>query len=292
MSNAATALARAKTEGPGSVRLFSLDLDTNLQERLSLQVDLKAAIERGELSLYYQPQATISGEVIGFEALVRWHHPRRGLISPATFIPLAEESGLIIGIGEWIVREACREAASWPRPLGVAVNVSPVQFRNEDLVRTIHAALLETGLSANRLELEVTESATITDKSRALSILLRLKSLGVRIAIDDFGTGYSSLSNLHELPFDKVKIDQSFVAKMGQGNHASAIIDGVIAIAHRLNLTTIAEGVESKEQLGLLAKAGCEEVQGYLIGKPHPISNYGELIGRSDLTKSEALRAG
>ena len=211
LSNADAALYRAKADGRGVFRMFEADMDKRLRERRGLQKDLQSAIQRNELSLDYQPQALISGEIIGFEALVRWHHPTHGLIGPMDFIPLAEESGLIIPIGEWILREACREAASWPNPIQIAVNLSPVQFRHGDLPGLIHTVLLETGLAPGRLELEITESVLFDDFSRASSILRRLKALGVRIAMDDFGTGYSSLSYLQSFPFDKIKIDQSFM---------------------------------------------------------------------------------
>jgi len=193
LGNADASLYRAKAEGRGSIRFFEPAMDVRLRERRLLQHDLRSAIERGEISLHYQPQAQVGGTIVGFEALVRWLHPNHGFVSPATFIPLAEESGLIIPMGEWILSEACREAASWPRPLHIAVNLSPVQFRHGDLPGLVHSILLKTGLAAHRLELEITESVLIGDFSRALSILRRLKSLGVRIAMDDFGTGYSSL---------------------------------------------------------------------------------------------------
>jgi diguanylate cyclase (GGDEF)-like protein/PAS domain S-box-containing protein len=198
--NADAALYRAKAEGRGAIRFFEPDMDKRLRERRALQHDLQSAAAHHELILNYQPQARIGGEIIGFEALVRWQHPSRGLIPPAAFIPLAEDSGLIIPIGEWVLREACREAASWPKPLQIAVNLSPIQFRHGDLPELVHSILLETGLQANRLELEITESVLIGDFSRAVSILRRLKSLGVRIAMDDFGTGYSSLSYLQSSP--------------------------------------------------------------------------------------------
>jgi predicted signal transduction protein with EAL and GGDEF domain len=205
VGNADAALHRAKAEGRGTIRFFERDMDVRLRERRALQHDLKSAIDRGELCVHYQPQAQAGGKVVGFEALIRWLHPSRGWVSPNAFIPIAEESGLIIAIGEWVLREACREATSWPAPLQIAVNLSPAQFRDDDLPRLVHSVLLATGLAANRLELEVTESVLIGDFSRALLILRRLKSLGVRIAMDDFGTGYSSLSYLQSFPFDKLK---------------------------------------------------------------------------------------
>jgi EAL domain-containing protein (putative c-di-GMP-specific phosphodiesterase class I) len=193
--------------------------------------------------------------------------------------PLAEESGLIIAIGEWVLREACREAASWPAPLQIAVNLSPAQFRDDDLPRLVHSVLLATGLAANRLELEVTESVLIGDFSRALSILRRLKSLGVRIAMDEFGTGYSSLSYLQSFPFDKLKIDQVFISNLERNPQSKAIVRGVIGLARGLDLPVLAEGVETKSQLAFLQREGCQEVQGYLIGRPQPIDHYADAIG-------------
>ncbi len=193
--------------------------------------------------------------------------------------PLAEESGLIIAIGEWVSREACREAASWPAPLQIAVNLSPAQFRDDDLPRLVHSVLLATGLAANRLELEVTESVLIGDFSRALLILRRLKSLGVRIAMDDFGTGYSSLSYLQSFPFDKLKIDQVFISNLERNPQSKAIVRGVIGLARGLDLPVLAEGVETKSQLAFLQREGCQEVQGYLIGRPQPIDHYADAIG-------------
>ena len=203
-------------------------MDKSLRERRALQHDLQAAMERNELTLYYQPQARISGEIIGFEALVRWRHPTRGMISPGTFIPLAEESGLIVPLGEWILREACREAASWPKPLQIGINLSPIQFRHGDLVAMVHSVLLETGLPPSRLELEITEGVLIGDFSRAVSILRRLKALGAHIAMDDFGTGYSSLSYLQAFPFDKIKIDQSFISNLESKAQSATIVRAVI----------------------------------------------------------------
>jgi EAL domain-containing protein (putative c-di-GMP-specific phosphodiesterase class I) len=237
-------------------------------------------VERGELAVHYQPQSRVGDGVVGFEALMRWHHPTRGMIAPNTFIPLAEESGLIISIGEWILRETCREAASWPRPLQIAVNLSPVQFQHGDLPAMVHAVLLETGLAADRLELEITEGVLIGDFARALSILRRLKALGVRIAMDDFGTGYSSLSYLQSFPFDKIKIDQSFVSNLDRSPQSAAIIRAVIGLGRGLDLPVIAEGVETAAQLAFLTEEACDEVQGYLVGRPGPIENYAELVGR------------
>jgi len=282
LNNADAALSRAKTAGRGNTRFFEIEMDNRLRERRAIQHELSSAIERNELRLHYQPLAKIDGEVIGFEALVRWHNPQRGMVSPATFIPVAEESGLIMQIGEWMLREACREAASWSHPLQIAVNLSPIQFRHGDLPGLVHSLLLETGLAPTRLELEITEGVLVEDFARGISILRRLKTLGVRIAMDDFGTGYSSLSYLQSFPFDKIKIDQSFISKLKSNPHSAAIVRAVIGLAHGLNLPVLAEGVETKAQLEFLAVESCDEVQGYLLGRPHPILEYSKLIGRDD----------
>jgi diguanylate cyclase (GGDEF)-like protein/PAS domain S-box-containing protein len=279
LSNADAALYRAKEDGRGTVRFFEAEMDRRLRERHAVQQDLQSAIARGELELHYQPQATIGGEIIGFEALLRWHHPSRGLIPPKTFIPIAEETGLIVEIGEWVLREACREAATWPIPLQVAVNLSPVQFHHGDLQTLVHTVLLETGLAADRLELEITEGVLIADFTRTVSVLRRLKALGVRIAMDDFGTGYSSLSYLQSFPFDKIKIDQSFISNLENNRQSAAIVRAVVSLAHGLGLPVIAEGVESSAQLEFLTRETVDEVQGYLLGRPHPIKHYAEFIG-------------
>ena len=289
LANADAALYRAKSEGRGAIRFFEPGMDKRLRERRALQHDLRSALSRSELVLFYQPQASIDGETTGFEALVRWNHPARGLVSPAEFIPLAEESGLIVTLGEWILREACREAASWPKPLRIAVNFSPVQFRHGDLPALVHSVLIETGLAANRLEIEITEGVLIGDFPRAVSILRRLKALGVRIAMDDFGTGYSSLSYLQAFPFDKIKIDQAFVADLDRNPQSAAIIRAVIGLARGLDLPVVAEGVETKEQMAFLEREECNEVQGYFIGRPAPIERYSELVGRKPAQKIIAL---
>ena len=281
-----------KSEARGSIRFFEPDMDKQLREKRALQHDLRSAIANNELELYYQPQAHIDGEITGFEALVRWHHPRQGMVPPSTFIPLAEESGIIIALGEWVLRTACREAASWPRPLQIAINLSPVQFQHGDLAKLVHSILLETGLSPGRLELEITEGVLIGDFSRALSILRRLKNLGVRIAMDDFGTGYSSLSYLQSFPFDKIKIDQSFIANLTNNPQSAAIIRAVIGLGHGLELPVVAEGVETQEQLVFLAKSSCSGIQGYFIGRPQPIAHYAEVVGRRVAAKPAIALAG
>ena len=210
-ANAEAALYRAKVEQRGTIRFFEPAMDRQIREKRSLQQDIATAREKNELALHFQPQATTGGEVFGFEVLVRWHHPVRGTVSPSLFIPLAEETGAISAIDRWVLREACLEAASWPNPLSIAINLSPVDFRRGDITETILAVLLETGLQPHRLEIEITEGVLIEDFDRAIATLRRIKNLGVRIAMDDFGTGYSSLSYLQAFPFDKIKIDQSFI---------------------------------------------------------------------------------
>ena len=281
LANADAALYRAKAEARGSVRFFAAEMDKHLRERRALQHDLRVAVARGEMTLHYQPQASVAGDVVGFEALARWKHPTRGFISPGRFIPLAEDSGLIIPLGEWILREACREAASWPKPLQIAVNLSPVQFRHGDLPALVHTVLLDSGLAPTRLEIEITEGVLIDDFTRAVSILRRLKALGIRIAMDDFGTGYSSLSYLQSFPFDKIKIDQAFVANLERNPQSAAIIRAVIGLGRGLELPVVAEGVETAEQMAFLAREACDEVQGYYIGRPAPIERYAELTGRA-----------
>jgi diguanylate cyclase (GGDEF)-like protein/PAS domain S-box-containing protein len=293
VANTDAALFRAKSEMRGSIRFFEVSMDKQLREKRALQQDLRSAIARDELELHYQPQAHIDGKITGFEALVRWHHPRHGLVAPGNFIPLAEESGLIIPLGEWILRTACGEAASWPRPLQIAINLSPVQFRHGDLPRLVHEILLETGLAPSRLELEITEGVLIDNFTRAVAVLRRLKGLGVRIAMDDFGTGYSSLSYLQSFPFDTMKIDRAFIANLGHSQQATTIIRAVIALGRGLNLPVVAEGVETKEQLRFLAAEGCSEFQGYLVGRPKPIEDYAYAVGRAeaDRPRSKPLAA-
>jgi EAL domain-containing protein (putative c-di-GMP-specific phosphodiesterase class I) len=279
LANADAALYRAKADGRGTIRCFEKDMDKHLRDRRALQHDLRSAIEKNELVLHYQPKALIAGEIIGFEALVRWQHPIRGTVAPNSFIPLAEESGLIMPLGEWVLREACREAASWPNQLEIAVNLSPIQFRHGDLAGLVHSVLLETGLSPGRLQLEITESVMIGDFSRALTILRRLKGLGVRIAMDDFGTGYSSLSYLQAFPFDSIKIDQAFISNLERNSQSAAIVRAVIGLARGLSLPVVAEGVETREQLRFLTAEACNEVQGYFIGRPQPIQTYARVVG-------------
>jgi diguanylate cyclase (GGDEF)-like protein len=281
MINADAALSRAKRDGQGALCFFEAETDKQERDRNALQQELASAIEHNELKLFYQPQAKIGGEVTGFEALLRWDHPTRGRVGPNIFIPLAEDNGLIIPIGTWVLREACRQAASWPRPLAVSVNLSPVQFHYSDLPALVISILMETGLPPHRLELEITEGILISDFDRAIGILRRLKALGVCISMDDFGTGYSSLRYLQAFPFDKIKVDKSFIDQIDHNVQSQAIIRAVIGLAHGLALPVVAEGVETEEQLAFLKLEHCDEVQGYLIGRPLPIENYAALVGHA-----------
>ena len=273
----------------GPIHMLNL---VRLRERAALQADLRSAIQHNELLLHYQPQLKMTGEITGFEALARWYSPKRGMVPPSEFIPLAEESSLILSIGEWVLRDACREAASWEKPLRIAINVSPIQFRHGDLPRLVHTVLLETGLAPGRLEIEITEGVLIGDFSRAVSILRKLKSLGVQIALDDFGTGYSSLSYLHSFPFDKIKIDRTFISELESNRHSIAIVRAVIGLCRSLNIPILAEGVETKAQHAFLAQEGCNEVQGYLTGRPLPIEDYASVIGRKKIAATHYSLAG
>ncbi|HZR85314.1 MAG TPA: EAL domain-containing protein [Bradyrhizobium sp.] len=295
LANSGAALFRAKAKSRGSITLYEPEMDQQIRDRRVLHQDLSVSVKNDELTLYFQPLARSSGsvaesEVIGFEALVRWMHPTRGFISPADFIPLAEESGLIVEMGEWILREACREAASWTKPLQIAVNLSPAQFMHGDLVGLVHSILLETGLAPNRLELEITEGVLIEDFDRGLGLLRRLKALGVRVSMDDFGSGYSSLSYLQAFPFDKIKIDRAFVMNLGRNPQSAAIVRAVIDLGHGMEMSIVAEGVETAEQLGFLAHEGCDAMQGYLLGKPLPIAQYATLVGRDNANVMEPVR--
>ncbi len=295
LANAGAALFRAKAKSRGSITFYEPEMDQQIRDRRVLHQELSVAIQHGELSLYFQPQASSgrtvdASEIIGFEALARWQHPVRGFVPPSDFIPLAEESGLIVEMGEWILREACREAASWPKPLQVAVNLSPAQFVHGDLVGLVHSILLETGLAPGRLELEITEGVLIEDFDRGVALLRRLKALGVRVSMDDFGSGYSSLSYLQAFPFDKIKIDRAFVMNLGRNPQSAAIIRAVIGLGHGMNMSIVAEGVETPEQLGFLAEQGCDSVQGYLLGKPLPINKYDGVVGRAHDDIVETVR--
>lgn len=255
----------------------------------SLECELRCAIERNQFLLHYQPLiSSLTGEVVGFEALLRWQHPERGMIPPLEFIPLAEKSGLIIKIGQWVLQTACAAAASWKKPYWVAVNVSPAQFRSCDLPQTVSDILARTGLPANRLEIEVTESRLMEAPKLAADVLSALRALGVRIAMDDFGTGYSSLSYLHEFKFDKLKIDRSFVMRFGQTEDVTLIVSAIIGLARKLGLSIVAEGVETVQQLNALRDLGCDQIQGYLIARPIPLDDPSELLAACDWIHRES----
>ena len=288
------ALDRAKDEGRGTFCFFEPGMDACMQARRELERDLRQALAAGQFELHYQPLVALDRDRISaFEALVRWHHPSRGLVSPAEFIPLAEEIGLIVPLGEWVLMEACREAASWPGRVRVAVNLSPVQFRSAALVPSIAAALGHSGLDPRRLELEITEGVLLQDGESTLSILHRIKDLGVRIAMDDFGTGYSSLSYLQRFPFDKIKIDRSFIADIASRASAVAIVRAVTSLGASLGIATTAEGIETQEQLERLRAEGCAEVQGYLISRPVPAHKVAAMLtyDRSKVRAGTANRA-
>jgi diguanylate cyclase (GGDEF)-like protein/PAS domain S-box-containing protein len=295
LTHADTALYRAKTEGRNSYRFFEARMGAEVRERRMLEHDLRHAIARDELRLVYQPQQEVqSGTVTGFEALLRWKHPARGEISPVTFIPIAEETGAILEIGDWVLKTACREAAMWTVPLTVAVNVSAVQLYNANFVQELHQILLETGLPPRRLEIEITETALVRDFNRALTTLRQIKGLGVRIAMDDFGTGYSSLSNLRAFPFDKIKIDGSFIKSVNSNGQAATIVRAVLGLGRGLRLPVLAEGVETDAELRFLQDELCDEVQGYLLGRPAEIGSFRHLThadGRSDARDGLAPRS-
>jgi diguanylate cyclase (GGDEF)-like protein/PAS domain S-box-containing protein len=299
LTHADTALYRAKSEGRNTYRFFEARMGAEVRERRMLEHDLRLAIARNELRLVYQPQHEINGRTVtGFEALLRWKHSTRGDISPAVFIPIAEEAGGILEIGDWVLRTACREAATWTQPLTVAVNVSAVQLYNADFVQELHQILFETGLPPARLEIEITETALVRDFNRALTTLRLIKALGIRIAMDDFGTGYSSLSNLRAFPFDKIKIDGSFIRSVNSNGQAATIVRAVLGLGRGLGLPVLAEGVETNAELQFLRDELCDEVQGYLLGRPAAIGSFRELThddgaveADDDLPLRPALRA-
>ena len=276
------ALHQAKADGRGTARPFDPTIDDRARARSALEADLRRAVALRQFSLHYQPQYDMTRRIlVGFEALLRWPHPERGLVSPADFVPVAEELGLIGTIGAWALQRACAEAARWSHPLRVAVNVSPLQFEHgEELIAQVQAALLRSGLPADRLELEITESALLSAEAATLATLHSLRALGVRISLDDFGTGYSSLSQLRSFPFDKIKIDRSFVNDVAHNHQAVAIIRAIRTLSESLGMATIAEGVETDEQARAIARSGCEDIQGYLISRPVPADDVESVIAR------------
>lgn len=272
ISNADLAMYRAKADVGRAVCFYESKMDEAARARHTLAQDLRRAVELDQLDLHYQVQTSVkTGEVCGYEVLLRWNHPERGPVPPSDFIPIAEESGTILVIGEWVLRTACKQAASWKKPYKIAVNLSPVQFAHADLAKLIHSILLETGLSPSRLELEITESTIIADKNRTLHVLRQVRALGVTIAIDDFGTGYSSLDTLRSFPFDKIKLDRSFMSEVDKSIQAKAIVRAVLTLGKSLEIPVLAEGVETNYQLEILRVEGCDEAQGFFLGRPKPV---------------------
>jgi len=273
LKNADMALYGAKGDGRSTYRFFESEMDARMKARRELELDLRKALVNVEFELHYQPLVNLkTNEITAFEALVRWNHPVRGLISPADFIPVAEETGLIIPLGEWVLRRACTETAGWPAHIKVAVNLSPAQLKSRNLTQLVMSALAESGMAPDRLQLEITETVLMQNTFNTLATLHQLRKLGVQIAMDDFGTGYSSLSYLRSFPFDKIKIDRSFIKDLSNGNEPLAIVHAVAGLANSLNMVSTAEGVETQQQLDQLQTVGCTEMQGYLFSRPHPAS--------------------
>ena len=282
------ALYRAKSDGRGTYRFFEPAMHINVQARRALERDLHKALTNDEFIVHYQPLVNLQTErICGFEALIRWNHPQRGMISPLEFIPFAEESALIVPIGEWVLRAACTEAAKWPSDVRIAVNLSPVQFRTPNLFEVVTNALSHSGLPADRLELEITESALLSNQDS--TVLRQLRTLGVRIAMDDFGTGHSSLSYLRSFPFDKIKIDRSFVHDLSSKKDCRAIISAVSQLAISLGIETTAEGVETQEELDYLKRSGCTEGQGHFFSKARPAKDvYAMIAAAKEQSKAVA----
>ncbi|MGF1620598.1 MAG: EAL domain-containing protein [Rhodomicrobiaceae bacterium] len=280
LRNADLALYRSKSDRCGSYHLFEPEMDERMQARRAMEADLRKALQNSEFIMHYQPLLNLdSNEICGFEALLRWKHPQRGNVSPTEFIPLTEETGLIVALGEWVLRQACTDAATWPEHLKIAVNVSPAQFKARNLADIVMRTLAATGMAPERLELEITESAMMQDEEMSFNILSRLHDIGVRIALDDFGTGYSSLSNLRKFPFDKIKIDRSFVADLSDTNmDALAVVRSVAQLGRSLGMITTAEGVETREQFDQVREEGCTEAQGFYISRPGPALEIEKLI--------------
>ena len=282
LKNADLALYRAKADGRGTYRFFETGMDARAQARRLLELDLRAALQRDEFEVHYQPIRDFAKDrIVAFEALVRWNHPLRGMIAPINFIPLAEETGLIVTLGEWVLCQACLDAAGWPEDVDVAVNLSPIQFKNPNLVSSVKAALEASGLPARRLELEITESVLLQNSEATLAVLHELRAFGVRISLDDFGTGYSSLSYLRSFPFDKIKIDRSFVTELATRDDSMAIVRAVTGLGKSLGIVTTAEGVETEAQFELLRREGCTQAQGYLFSRPVPAQEVAGLLSKN-----------
>ena len=279
MKNADLALYRCKADGGNIYRFFEAEMDARMQERRALELDLRKALVNKEFALDYQPIVNLkTGRVTACEALIRWHQPERGLVLPLEFIPIAEETGLIAAIGEWVLGQACADAVEWPDGIAVAVNVSPIQFKAADFVQVVKRTLAKSRLPASRLELEITELVLIQDSDGALAMLRQLKELGVSVAMDDFGTGYSSLGYLRSFPFDRIKIDQSFIRELSKSKESMAILRAVVGLGSSLNIVTTAEGVESQNQLEILRTEGCSDVQGFLFSPPKPATEVRKLL--------------
>jgi predicted signal transduction protein with EAL and GGDEF domain len=279
MKNADLALYRAKADGGGAYRFFEPQMDARMRARRALELDLRKAIVNREFELYFQPLVNLkSGRITGAEALIRWNHPERGTVLPDDFIPLAEETGLIVPIGEWVLRQACAEAATWPESVMISVNLSPAQFKSRNLVQTVVDALDASGLPASRLELEITELVLLRENEGAFAVLHQLRDLGVKIAMDDFGTGYSSLGYLRSFPFNKIKIDQSFIKDVATKDDSLAIVRAVVGLSSSLGITTTAEGVETSAQIERLREEGCNEVQGHFFSPPRTASEVRGLL--------------
>ncbi len=281
LRNADMALYGAKADGRGTYRFYELEMNTRMKTRRELEMDLRKALVSKEFELHYQPLVNLkSNEVNAFEALLRWNHPKRGLVSPADFIPVAEETGLIVPLGEWVLKSACYEAVDWPDDIKVAVNLSPAQLNNRNLLNVVIGALAETGLPARKLQIEITETVLLHNTFGTLQTLHELRKLGVQIALDDFGTGYSSLSYLRSFPFDKIKIDRSFIQDLSNGSEPVAIVQAVANLAKCLNMTSTAEGVETQQQMDILQSMGCTEMQGYLFSRARPAKEIRQFFKR------------
>jgi predicted signal transduction protein with EAL and GGDEF domain len=289
LKNADMALYRAKSDGRGIFRFFEEEMDAEAQARRFVELDLHKAMDAEEFELFYQPLIDLgTNQIVACEALLRWNHPSRGLISPGEFIPIAEEIGLILPIGEWVLRKACDEAINWPAPVSLAINLSPIQFKSRNLVQAVILALANSGLSPKRLELEITESVLLEDNDTTRSLLHQLRNLGVSIALDDFGTGYSSLSYLRSFPLDKIKIDQSFIRGLSERADSLAIVQSITRLGTSLGMQTTAEGVETQEELDHVRAAGCTHGQGYYFGRPVPAREIKRLLAEDRPHLTEA----
>jgi diguanylate cyclase (GGDEF)-like protein len=281
LKSADLAMYHAKSGGRNAFRLFDPEMDATAQARRQLETDLRNAIRRGEFEAYYQPLVEVKTRRIScFETLVRWRHPTRGLVSPVEFIPVVEDTGLIVQLGEWIMREACVAAMNWPPDVRVAVNVSPIEFQRGDVVRVVQDALTTSGLAPQRLEVEITESVLLEKTAKNITILTKLRELGVRVSLDDFGTGFSSLSYLRTYPFDKIKVDRSFVSDLSKDDRSRMIISAITGLGARFGMSTTAEGVETEEQFEWLRNEGCDEVQGWLFSRPVPAAEVPLLLAK------------